>query len=146
MEEIFYNPSPPRKIIRHYLPEGIYQVKRKSVYPLIEYYGVAVIGKLLEQLGFSDGKSRVFHKTNLGIHADVFNINEWQRHKFVPANQVKQEIVRLKFALQNRQKYSLLDNCEHFSQFVTEGIAQSTQIQNVVVVGGLTALFLLSND
>jgi hypothetical protein len=147
MEENFYNPNPPRKIIiRRYLSEGIYQVKRKSVYPLIEHYGVVIVGKQLEQLGFDDGKSLVFHKTDLGINIELFNVKEWQRLKFVPANQVKQEMVRLKFALKNQQKYSLLDNCEHFSQFVMEGIAQSTQVQNVVFVGGLAALFLLSND
>ncbi|MDQ6787583.1 MAG: hypothetical protein M3033_12320 [Acidobacteriota bacterium] len=147
MDENFYNPNPPRKIIiRRYLSEGIYQVKRKSVYPLIEHYGVAIVGKHLEELRFTDGKSRVFHKTNLGIHIDFFNVNEWKTLKFVPANQVKLEIARLKIALKNQQKYSLLDNCEHFSQFVMEGIAQSTQVQNVVVVGSLAALFLLSND
>lgn len=147
MEENFYNPNPPRKImIRHYLSEGIYQLKRRSVYPPFEHHGVAVVGKLLEQLGFTDDKSRVFHKTNLGIHTDIFNVNEWKRLKFVPTNQVNQEIMRLKTALKNPNYDLLFSNCEHFSRFVMEGTAQSAQVQTVATIAGSALLVWLSRN
>lgn len=138
MEENFYNPS--------YLLEGIYQVKRKSVYPLIEHHGIAVVGKLLEQLEFTDGKARVFHKTNLEIHKDIFNVNEWQRLEFVPTNQATQEIIRLKTALKKPTYDLLSSNCEHFSRFVMEGMAQSAQSQFVGFLTGSALMVWLSRN
>ena len=146
MEKVYY-PNLPRKIIiRRFSSDGIYQVKRKSTYPLIEHYGVVVIGKHLEELGFYDKRPRVIHKTNLGIHADFFNSNEWQSLKFVPASKVNQEIVRIKTELRNPDYYFCLGNCENFSRFVMEGISYSTQIQNGVVIGGLVLALILSRD
>ncbi len=147
MESFFYYPNPPRKIrIRRYLSDGIYQVKRKSTYPLIEHYGVVIIGKHLEHLGFYDKRPRVIHKTDLGICADFFNSSEWQRLKFVPASQVDQEIVRIKMALRNPTYYLLSSNCEHFARFVMEGEEYSTQVQTVEVLGGLALACILLRD
>lgn len=149
MEKVFYNPNPPRKIIiRRYLSDGIYQVKRKSTYPLIEHYGVVVIGKHLESLGFYDKRPRVIHKTDLGICADFFNLSEWQRLKFVSVSQVDQEIMRIKVALKNPTYDLLLGNCEHFARFVMEGKEYSTQVQTVgiMAVSALALIWLNDND
>ncbi len=146
MEKIFYNPNSPRKIIiRHRLSEGIFLVKRKSVYPLIEHYGVIVIGRHLESLGFYDKRPRVIHKTDSGIYADVFNANEWQRLKFVPANQVNKEIVRIKIVLKSSTYHLFFRNCEHFARFVVEGIEYSTQVQ-IGFVAVTAAVILLNNS
>ncbi|MDQ2747175.1 MAG: hypothetical protein M3T96_07955 [Acidobacteriota bacterium] len=144
MEKVYY-PNLSRKIIiRRFSSDGIYQVKRKSTYPLIEHYGIIVVGKHLEELEFYDKRPRVIHKTDSGIHADFFNPNEWQSLKFIPANKVNQEIVRIKMSLRSPSYYLVSGNCENFSRFVMEGISYSTQVQNGVVMGGLVLALILS--
>ncbi len=146
MNQYYYPSQRPRLKIVRILPEGIYQIKRKSVYPIIEHHGVAVVGKQLEGLGFYDRVPRVFHRTDLGIQKDVFNVNEWERLKFVSANQAKQEMLRLKIALNNPQYDLFLNNCEHFSRFVMEGRKYSMQSQTAGLIGLVAATYLILKD
>ena len=143
-----YHPNQALKIIvRRFSSDGIYHVKRKSTYPLIEHHGVVVIGKHLEELRFYDKKPRLIHKTDLGIHADFFDSRGWENLKFVPARQISQEIARIRVSLNNPTYYLLSSNCEHFARFVMEGEQYSTQVRlGVVAVSAAALLWLNNND
>ena len=45
------------------LPEGMYLVKKRSTYPLLEHYGVLVTGDLVRRLGISSREPIVIHQT-----------------------------------------------------------------------------------
>lgn len=129
----------------HNYEEGIYLVKRKSVYtPLIEHYGIAVIGKYLKNFNPNWNRAKVIHKTNLGIHVDDFEPFGWEKVEKVTEANINQAVGRAGISLYDA--YSLIsDNCEHFARFVTTGKKESSQVQNAVVaslaIGGLYWLF-----
>lgn len=127
------------------LSDGIYQVKRKSDYPFMEHYGVVVSGRFLKNFGFSSYRTKVIHKTNVGVFADDYNYSDWQIIKKIPENQIPLAIMRARVSIDN--VYDLLiDNCEHFARFVTEGKKQSSQVQNFVVLGGIALTLILLRD
>ena len=107
--------------------EGIYLVKRKSVYaPLIkEHYGFVVSGRFLKFFNLSENKAKVINKNDSGVFADDFDPFSWQVVYKMPENEIPLAILRTKLSLKDR--YNLLfDNCEHFARFVTTGNKEST--------------------
>jgi hypothetical protein len=153
--EFFYqlsNSQPRRRIV---LRNGMYLVKRPIIdYKAGEHYGVMICGKTLRKLRFPENRfpenrSIIIHKTDQGISPIWTDISgKWHlvNGGTVLPNQIDEAITRIKISLATPNYHLIFSNCEHFARFVTQGIAQSTQVQNVVVVGGLAALFLLSND
>ncbi len=148
----FFNAQQINNIIRiihsHQFNEGIYLVKRKSVYtPVIEHYGFAVVGKYLKYFDSSWNEPRVIHKTNIGIHADSFNLLYWEKVEKISETNIPQAIIRTRISVGNAYNL-LLDNCEHFARFVTTGKKESLQVQNVVgfgLIGWLAYLCLKDN-
>ncbi|CAN5651661.1 hypothetical protein BH20ACI4_BH20ACI4_27600 [soil metagenome] len=145
----FYNFMPLTHIkVKVQLSDGIYLVKRQSVVVFSkEHYGVIIVGKLLNQLGFFDNHPRVFHLTKEGIHIDLLpKFNNWNSLGAVNSLQIQTAIVRLKFALLNPNYDLFSNNCEHFARYITEGYKQSTQLQNAGVLGGLAVALIFLRD
>ncbi len=149
--EFFYhlpNSQPRRHIL---LRNGMYLVRRPIIDVKVgEHYGVMVCGKTLRKLGFPENRSIIIHKTDKGISPIWTDISgKWclVNDGDVSPSRINEAVARIKVSLATPNYHLIFSNCEHFARFVTQGIAQSTQVQNVVVVGGLAAAFLLlSND
>ena len=131
----------------HHFEEGVYLVKRKSVYFDKDHYGFAVVGKFLKYFDSSWDRPKVIHKTNLGVHADPFEPFSWERIEKMSESDIRLAVLRTKISMNDAYDL-LLDNCEHFARFVITGIKESSQIQNAVKLGiaGVTAYFLLKDD
>ncbi len=152
--EFFYqlpNSQPRRRIV---LRDGMYLVKRPIIdYKAGEHYGVMICGVTLRKLWspenhFPENRPIIIHKTDQGIFpVSTDTSGKWHlvNGATVPPNQIDGAITRIKISLATPDYHLIFSNCEHFARFVTQGIAQSTQVQNVAVVVGL-ALCLLSND
>lgn len=133
--------------VRVQLTDGIYLVKRKSDFLVIDHYGVMIVGKPLRILGYSDESPLVFHLMDVGFQVDwleTFGKSDVLRK--VDSTQELQAINRLRFASNNLNHWRVKNNCEHFARFVAEGIAQSIQLQNVTALGLLAGLFILANN
>ena len=133
--------------VRVQLTDGIYLVKRKSDFLVIDHYGVMIVGKPLRILGYSDESPLVFHLMDVGFQVDwleTFGKSDVLRK--VDSTQELQAINRLRFASNNLNHWRVKNNCEYFARFVAEGIAQSIQLQNVTALGLLAGLFILANN
>lgn len=149
-QPVTYNPQQINDIIKtfssHQFGEGIYLVKRKSVYTsAIEHYGFAVIGKYLKGFDSSWDEPKVIHKTNLGVHADFFNPWDWEKVEKISEHNISQIILRTKISMFNTYDL-LMDNCEHFARFAATGKKESSQVQNAVALIGLAGLFIWANS
>ena len=148
--EFFYqlpNPQPRRRIL---LKNGMYLVKRPIIDSKVgEHYGVMICGKTLRKLGFPENRSIIIHKTDKGISPTWTDISgKWclVDNGSVPSNQIDEAVNRINISLATPNYYLFFSNCEHFARFVTQGVAQSTQVQNFAVGLGLAVAFFLSNN
>jgi hypothetical protein len=130
------------------LPDGLYLVKRPSQYPLIEHYGVLIVGQPLRSFGFGiyDYEPVILHRTDLGVRADwaselapVYILGQ------VPSHLIPLAIDRFSAALQENDYALFTNNCEHFARFVTEGKSYSTQVAAAVVSAGVVGLIWALN-
>lgn len=131
----------------HHFEEGIFLVKRRSVYFLgKEHYGFAVTGKYLRYYDSSWNTPKVIHKTNLGVHADDFEPFGWEKVEKMPEEAIIQAVFRTRISLYDAY-HLLLDNCEHFARFVTTGKKVSLQVQNGIALGVIgLVIYLASRD
>ena len=144
----YYLPNPRLQRKHIVLKNGMVLVKRPTVYSKLgEHYGVMVCGKTLRKLGFPENRSIIIHKTDKGIVLDWADISgEWYFVNGVPLNQINEAINRINISLATPDYHLIFSNCEHFARFVTEGIAQSTQVQTVGVLSSLALAFILLRD
>lgn len=110
-----------------------------------------VCGKTLQKLGFHENRSIIIHKTDKGIFPVWADISgEWYfvNGGAVPLNHINQATNRINISLATPDYHLIFSNCEHFARFVTEGIAQSKQVQTVGVlaVSALALIWLNDND
>lgn len=127
----------------HNFDEGIYLVKRKSVItPVMEHYGIAILGKYLNYFDSSWKEPKVIHKTNLGVHADSFHSFDWEKVEKISNSTIYEVIMRTN--LSQYDVYNLLvNNCEHFARFVTTGKKESSQVQNAFGLGLISLITYL---
>jgi hypothetical protein len=120
------------------LTDGLYLVKRPSQYPLIEHYGVLLVGQVLWSFGYDVDQPVILHRTDLGICADwAAYTGPWNVLGQVPPRLVPSAVTRFSTALQVNDYDLFTNNCEHFARFVTEGRDYSTQVAGAVVAAGL---------
>jgi hypothetical protein len=118
------------------LPEGLYLVKRPSQYPLIEHYGVLIVGQPLRSFGIYRDEPVILHRTDLGVRADwVGQMGPVHILGQVPPHLVSLAVARFSVALRENNYDLFTNNCEHFARYVTEGQSYSTQVAVVVTVG-----------
>ena len=143
---VFYK-SIPLNPIRIQFTEGIYLVKRKSDVLVIEHYGVVIVGKLLQQLGFSEKHPLVFHLTEKGICVEWLELfGDFQLLGEVGQREISNALLRLKFAFNNPNFDLFSNNCEQFARYITEGYKHSTQLQNAGVLGGIALALIFLRD
>jgi hypothetical protein len=117
------------------LPDGLYLVKRPSQYPLIEHYGVLIVGQPLWSFGYFGGEPVMLHRTDIGVRADwAVNMGSWNNLGQVPPHLVPSAVARFSAALQENDYNLFTNNCEHFARFVTQGKKQSTRVNAVAVL------------
>ena len=144
LDQYYYQTLRPRRVV---LRNGVFLVKRPGMISGgYDHYGVLISGLALKKLGFDPRFPVVIHKTNEGI------VPEWVDYSagwtYVSATQsVDAAIDRLSNSLFDPSFHLIFKNCEHFARFVVEGIAESTQIQNLVGLGGIgLAIYLVSSQ
>lgn len=148
-QQIIHNQTAYKRvrIIRYFpeLLEGIYLVKRKGEKSSgYDHYGFVVSGKFLKSFNLPEGKTKVIHKTDIGVVENDYDSLSWQVIYKMPENETLLAILRTKQSLND--KYNLLfDNCEHFARYVTTGKKESSQVQNLVAFVLVASLFIWAN-
>ena len=130
--------------------DGIYSIKQKK--GLIWHWGVLDIGNLLENI-YSDGSHPiVWHKskkTKDGLYPDVSWLRDTGSWELVKVTtDISDAKKRLNKVLSKPRRYHLLENnCEHFANYVVQGVKVSGQVKSgaIVVLSGL-ALGLLAYE
>lgn len=122
------------------MPGGLYLIKRPSSYPMIEHYGVLIVGRALRSFGYDSKDPIILHLVDRGVKADwaVFT-GAWDIVGQVPRESEALAVNRFSQALQNSDYNLFTNNCEQFARFVTEGQKYSSQVAAAVVIG-LTGL------
>ncbi len=136
-----------RPAIRY--PDGIYLIRTTSqTFPnLIYHFGVMIVGSWLGRLGYSDLHPLIFDLIDSGprrVFCEEFGSIEVlgqvsQRHE-------PDAIQRLQFAFRRMGNWTIENNCEHRARHVTEGHGQSLQLQTGLLVGGVLAFCILSDN
>jgi hypothetical protein len=123
------------------MPDGLYLVKRSSQYPLIEHYGVLIIGAPLWSFGIYSYEPVILHRTDVGVLAAWANqTGTWGIVGQVPQQLVPSAVARFSEALQKSDYNLFTNNCEQFARYVTEGQEHSTQVGAAVIVGALAIM------
>ncbi len=102
-------------------PDGLYLLKQKSQDKGVDHYGILDVG------------NRINHPQDTGVRAVLGRITD-EAHA----------IQRMMGALQNPGYDLFGHNCEHFARYVATGNMESTQLQAVGVIAGLTALVVFA--
>lgn len=141
-----YPGNPLQPITFQHMPDGLYLVKRPSSYPLIEHYGVLLVGQALWSFGYDLDQPVILHRTDCGVRADwAAYAGPWNILGQVPPRLVPSAVTRFSAALQGHDYDLFTNNCEHFARFVTEGRDYSTQVAGAVVVAGLALVVWAAN-
>lgn len=125
--------------------DGLYLVKQRSAKKGCDHYGIVDIGNRTRHPRVDGHQPVVFHQVPPVLRADwLQDTGSWD--VLARITDEAMAIERLKAAAGNPNYDLFGNNCEHFARFVAMGRRESTQLQAVMVLGGLAALTVAISD
>jgi hypothetical protein len=124
--------------------DGLYLLKQYSHAKGVDHYGIMDVGNLLRLQDVDGSHPVIIHQTppSITVHwlQDTGNWNMLGK-----IEDETSALQRIKKALEN-PRYDLFGhNCEHFARYVATGNHESTQLQFLGVIVGLTALAIVAS-
>ena len=117
------------------LPDGLYWVKRKSQYPLIEHHGILVVGEPLQAFGIHNLEPIVVHQSYPGMRVEwASSTGSWYPIGQIPADHIPSALSRVSAAFAQPGYDLLSNNCEHVARYIAIGEKRSTQVIGIAAV------------
>jgi len=124
-------------------PDGLYLLVQRSEEKGVDHYGILDIGNRIGHPHVDGRHPVVIHQTPPSIRlAWLQDTGSW--HVLGKITDEGHAIGRMEIAFLNPAFDLFGHNCEHFARFVATGVNESTQLQAIGVVVGLTALAIVA--
>jgi len=123
--------------------DGLYLLRKKSEDKGVDHYGILDIGNRINHPHVDGRHPTVVHQTPPAIKIDWLQSTDiWSVLGRITD---EADAIQRMFAASQNPAYDLFGhNCEHFARYVATGRRESTQLQAVGLVAGLTALVFLA--
>ena len=125
-------------------PDGLYLLKQKPEAKGVDHYGILDVGNRMGHPQVDGRHPVVIHQTPPSIRLDWLQYTgTWSvLGRITDEDEAK---ARMNVAFENPNYDLFGHNCEHFARYVATGRHESTQLQAVGIVAGLTALVIYTN-